>query len=68
MPRRYGLLAEPVAAPGEGDALTAFLARARETAAGKKARSPGTRSSSATRHTADSTHLPAKMIRIRIKY
>ena len=33
MQLRYGLLAELVAAPGEGDALAAFLASARETAA-----------------------------------
>ena len=33
MQLRYGLLAELVAAPGEGDALAAFLASARKTAA-----------------------------------
>jgi hypothetical protein len=33
MQLRYGLPAELVAAPGEGDALAAFLASARETAA-----------------------------------
>jgi hypothetical protein len=33
MQLRYGLLAELVAAPGEEDALAAFLASARETAA-----------------------------------
>jgi len=33
MQLRYDLLAELVAAPGEGDALAAFLASARETAA-----------------------------------
>src|SRR5580704_10482451 len=33
MQLRYGLLAELAAAPGEGDALAAFLALARETAA-----------------------------------
>ena len=33
MQLRYGLLAEVVAAPGERDALAAFLASARETAA-----------------------------------
>jgi hypothetical protein len=33
MQLRFGLLAELVAAPGEGNALAAFLASARETAA-----------------------------------
>lgn len=36
MQLRYGLPAELVAAPGEGDALAAFLASARETAARKE--------------------------------
>jgi hypothetical protein len=61
MQLRYGLPAELVAAPGEGDALAAFLASAGETAA----REEGT----VTRHAfklsattyGHSTHLPAKM-------
>jgi hypothetical protein len=61
MQLRYGLLAELVAAPARGDALAAFLASARETAAREEGTVTRHAFNSAPRRTAHSTHLPAKM-------